>query len=114
MFTPLPTKLEKLEAALQQIDAVTVRQPPPFLEIGKKLRVAYKKHRANNYQLISNSEWRQMPYAIWIKGEPALFETDPELLRKYWAEVLPQALKSSPRRAKRWLLPLFFVYCLNP
>lgn len=41
MFTPLPTKLEKLEAALQQIDAVTVRQPPPFLEIGKKLRVAY-------------------------------------------------------------------------
>lgn len=111
MFTPLPTKLEKLEAALQQIDAVTVRQPPPFLEIGKKLRVAYKKHRANNYQLISNSEWRQMPYAIWIKGEPALFETDPELLRKYWAEILPQALRSSPRRAKRWLLPLFFVYC---
>lgn len=111
MFAPLPTKMEKLEAVLLQIDAVTVQIPPPFVEIGKKLRIAYEHHRAQDYQLLSKSEWRQLPYALWVKGMPALYETDPGLLTQYWSKVLPEALQSSPRRAQRWLMPLFFVYC---
>ncbi|MBP3981381.1 hypothetical protein J8G26_11640 [Acidovorax sp. JG5] len=111
MFAPLPTKMEKLEAVLLQIDAVTVQAPPPFVEIGKKLRMAYEHHRAQDYQLLSKSEWRQLPYALWVKGMPGLYKTDPGLLTRYWSEVLPEALQSSPRRAKRWLMPLFFVYC---
>ncbi len=111
MFAPLPKKMEKLEAVLLQIDAVTVQAPPPFLEIGKKLRMAYEHQRAQDYQLLSKSEWRQLPYALWVKGMPSLYETDPGLLTRYWSEVLPEALQSSPRRAKRWLMPLFFVYC---
>lgn len=111
MFAPLPTKMEKLEAVLLQINAVTVQTPPPFVEIGKKLRLAYEQQRAQDYQLLSKSDWRQLPYALWVKGMPALYETDPILLNRYWSEVLPEALQSSPRRAKRWLMPLFFVYC---
>lgn len=111
MFAPLPTKMEKLEAVLLQINAVTVQTPPPFVEIGKKLRLAYEQQRAQDYQLLSKSDWRQLPYALWVKGMPALYETDPSLLTRYWSQVLPEALQSSPRRAKRWLMPLFFVYC---
>lgn len=103
--------MEKLEAVLLQLDAVTVQAPPPFVEIGKKLRMAYERQRAQNYQLLSKSEWRQLPYALWVKGMPALYEIDPRLLTRYWSEVLPEALQSSPRRAKRWIMPLFFVYC---
>ena len=111
MFAPLPTKMEKLEAVLLHIHAVTLQTPPPFVEIGKKLRTTYEHQRAQDYQLLSKSDWRQLPYALWVKGMPALYETDPGLLPRYWSEVLPEALQSSPRRAKRWLMPLFFVYC---
>ena len=111
MFAPLPTKMDKLEAVLLHIDAVTLQIPPPFVEIGKKLRTTYENQRAQDYQLLSKSDWRQLPYALWVKGMPALYETDPGLLPRYWSEVLPEALQSSPRRAKRWLMPLFFVYC---
>lgn len=112
MFVPLPTKMDKLEEALQRLDTVAVLPPPPFVEIGRKLRAVYERERAQKYQLLANSEWRQLPYALWVDGMPTLVETDPELLQRYWEEVLPDALRSSPRRAKRWLMPLFYVYCV--
>lgn len=111
MFALLPAKLEKLEAALLQMDAVTVQTPPPFVEIGKKLRKIYQQQRSNDYKLLSKSEWRQLPYAMWVKGMPALYETDPRLVSNYWSVVLPEVLQSGSRRIKRWLMPLFFVYC---
>ena len=77
MFAPLPTKMEKLEAVLLHIHAVTLQTPPPFVEIGKKLRTTYEHQRAQDYQLLSKSDWRQLPYALWVKGMPALYETDP-------------------------------------
>ena len=49
MFAPLPTKMEKLEAVLLHIHAVTLQTPPPFVEIGKKLRTTYEHQRAQDY-----------------------------------------------------------------
>lgn len=111
MFARLPTKMEKLETVLTQTNAALLRTPPPFLETGKKLRQAYRLGRSEQYSSLSQQEWRLLPYALWIEKLPALHETDPELIQRYWNEVLPTALQSRPRRAKRWLTPLFFVYC---
>jgi hypothetical protein len=116
MFTPLPTSMPKLEDAVRQMDEVEVQTPPPMMEIGKRLRLAYARARPNTYSELSQSEIRKLPFADWVDDEPLLMETDAELIRRYWDEFLPDALQSSPRRAKRWLSPLFFTYCehFNP
>lgn len=116
MFTPLPTSMPKLEDAVRQMDEVEVQTPPPMMEIGKRLRLAYARARPNAYSELSQSEIRKLPFAYWVGDEPPLSETDAELIRRYWDEYLPDALQSSPRRAKRWLSPLFFTYCehFNP
>lgn len=112
MFAPLPAKMDQLEVALQRVDTLTVLPPPPFVDIGRKLRAVYERQRTQNYRLLANNEWRQLPYALWVDGMPALAESDPELVKRYWTEVLPEVLSNNPRRAKRWLMPLFYVYCV--
>lgn len=112
MFFPLPSKMEKLETAVQRLDVVKIQHPPPFLEIGKKLRKIYET-KNNNYEILSASEWRKMPYAFWVTNELDLDNIFPNLYEKYWTEILPGALQDSSRRAKRWLMPLFFIYCLQ-
>jgi hypothetical protein len=116
MFTPLPTSMPKLEDAVRQMDEVAVQTPPPMMEIGQRLRLAYARARSNAYSDLSQSEIRKLPFAYLVGDEPSLQDIDGELTRLYWDEYLPEALLSSPRRAKRWLSPLFFTYCehFNP
>jgi hypothetical protein len=111
MFTPLPISMVKLDDAVRLLDQVVLQAPPPILEIGQRLRLAYKKARSSGYVELSSSEIRKLPFAYWVGKEPVLNEVDADLVRMYWDELLPVALKSSPRRAKRWLTPLFFTYC---
>lgn len=111
MFSPVPVAMEAFEAVLQRINAVTMKMPPPMMEVGRRLRLIYERQRSENYQLLSRSEWRQLPYSIWLDGLPSLMRTDSVLVDRYWNEVLPAALNDGPRRARRWLMPLFFVYC---
>lgn len=108
--------MPKLEDAVRQMDEVTIQAPPPMMEIGQRLRLVYARARSNTYSDLSQSEIRKLPFALWLDDEPSLVDTDPELIRFYWDEFLPEALQSSPRRAKRWLSPLFFTYCehFNP
>ena len=113
MFTPLPTTMPKLEAAVRQMDEVVLQAPPPILEIGQRLRKSYQRARSSAYSDLSQSEIRKLPFAYWVSDEPCLRDTDFELTQIYWDVYLPDALKSSPRRAKRWLSPLFFTYCEN-
>jgi hypothetical protein len=111
MFSPLPTSMPKLEEAVRQLDEVALQVPPPMLEIGKRLRLSYQRSRSTNYEDLSQSEIRKLPYAYWISGEAPLPEIDSKLTQLYWNTYLPSAIQSSPRRAKRWLAPLFFTYC---
>lgn len=101
----------KLEAAVSQMDDVVVKPPPPMIEIGKRLRLAFERSRPTGYADLSRSELRKLPFAYWLSGEPCLINTDPDLVRLYWTVYLPEALQSNPRRVKRWLSPLFFTYC---
>lgn len=101
----------KLEGAVRHLDDVALRQPPPMTDIGRRLRLAYSKARASGYMELGRSELRKLPYAYWVDTEPDLGLTDPELVRRYWETYLPEAVVSSPRRAKRWLTPLFYTYC---
>lgn len=111
MFAPLPVAMEKLEFALQSLNAVAIQTPPPIMDLGRRLRAIYERQRPQGYQLLSKSDWRQLPYALWLKGAPALTDTDPSLVNRYWTEALPAACSHNPRRTRRWLTPLFFTYC---
>lgn len=111
MFTPLPQSMTRLESAVAAMGEPTVQAPPPIEEIGRRLRHTFRSHRANGYADLGRTDQRKLPYAYWIAGEPALPDTDPELVVLYWEKLLPDALLASAKRAKRWLAPLFFVYC---
>lgn len=104
--------MSKLEAAVRLLDDPGVQPPPPnMMDIGWRLRKVYEQARASGYAGVSQPELRKLPFAYWTGSEPALTKTDPELVRQYWEVHLPAALLSSPRRTKRWLAPLLFVYC---
>lgn len=111
MFTQLPIAMTKLDDAVRQMDDVAIQTPPPMVEIGKRLRLAFESSRLTAYSGLSQSELRKLPYAYWLSDEPCLTKTERELVRRYWTVNLPEALASSHRRAKRWLTPLFFTYC---
>ena len=111
MFALLPTNFHKLEALVRDMDSVAAVSPPPMLAIGQRLRLSFERARPGRYQGVSFGEFRKLPYAYWVPPAGALPITDGELVRRYWDHELPQALSSGPRRAKRWLSPLFFTYC---
>jgi hypothetical protein len=112
MFAPLPLAMSKLEAAVQLLDDPGLQPPPQdLLEIGDRLRKVYAKARTTAYADLTRSELRKLPYAYWSSLAPVLTMVETELVKQYWESYLPEALKSNPRRAKRWLAPLFFIYC---
>lgn len=104
--------MSKLEAAVQLMDDPGLQPPPPdMLDIGERLRKVYARARATTYADLTRSELRKLPYAYWSNSAPVLTQVEIDLVRQYWEIHLPEALKSNPRRAKRWLAPLFFIYC---
>jgi len=111
MFAPLPTTFPELESLVQAMDALVVNTPPPVEAIGKRLRQAYARARAHGYKWLSMGEIRKLPYAYWLPPEPALYEIDGALVKRYWGTEIQAAIDSGPRRTKRWLTPLFFTYC---
>lgn len=113
MFAPLPLAMTKLASAVHLMDDVVVQSPPQFMEIGERLRLAYARSRVNNYLELGQSELRELPFAYWLNNKVDLVQAEPELTKRYWSEYLPKAVDTSPRRAKRWLHPLFFTYCEN-
>lgn len=111
MFAALPSGMPQLAAVVSAMDQVSVQAPPPVQDIGRRLRQVYASARASGYDSLSASDLRKLPFAYWLDGEPPLTEIEPELVSRYWDTELPRALRDGPRRAKRWLTPLFFVYC---
>lgn len=111
MFAPLPVSFPRLEAMLRGMDAVAVARPPAIESLGRRLRAAYDRARGDGYGRITTAELRKLPYALWLPPELPLHELHPELVRRYLDEALPRAIDSGSRRARRWLAPLFFVYC---
>ena len=111
MFAPLPLAFPKLQALVQSMDAVVVTKPPPIETIGRRLRNSYARARSDGYRSLSMGEIRKLPYAYWLAPDRPLHEIEAPLVQRYWAEALPSAIESGPRRAKRWLTPLFFTYC---
>lgn len=116
IFAPLPTAFPKLQALVQAMDAVVVTMPPPIEAIGRRLRSAYARAKIDNYRTLSVGEVRKLPYAYWLPPERPLHAIHGPLVHRYWETAVPEAIASGPRRAKRWLTPLFFTYCeaFNP
>jgi hypothetical protein len=105
-----------LEAAVRRFDEVSVEPPPSLAGLGVRLRALYANDARNGYSQIPKRAVRQLPFAIWLGGEPALMDIAAMLVARYWHTTLPFALASGTRAAKRWLTPLFFTYCeeFNP
>lgn len=111
MFSRLPTNFQKLETLVRSLDAGSLVPPPEVEVLGQRLRTLYAAARTRDYLGLSSSNIRKLPYAYWIRGIDSLDVTDPDLVRRYWEEFLPNALAGSSRRTKRWLAPLLFSYC---
>lgn len=111
LFAALPNSFPSLQQVARDMGGVAVTPPPPMEEIGKRLRSSFERARHEHYQGLSRVELRKLPFAYWVKGEPPLPDLHPQLLKRYWTEVLPEAFAGGPRRARRWLLPLLYTYC---
>lgn len=110
MFAALPFGFPSLDAAIEALSKFSLSPPPALDSIGLRMRKLYAEARADGYQHLSRGALRRLPYALWIEGEPPLTSTDFELIRAYWVQHLPAAVRDT-RAAKRWLVPLFYVYC---
>lgn len=110
MFAALPFGFPSLTAAIEALGKFSLAPPPALNPIGVRMRKLYAAARADGYQYLSRGAIRRLPYALWVDGEPPLTSTDPELIKAYWAHYLPAAVRDT-RAAKRWLVPLFYVYC---
>lgn len=110
-FAPLPVAFPKLQALVQSMDTVAITNPPPIESIGRRLRKIFSRARGSGYRNVAASAMRKLPYAYWLPRMRALVDVEGPLVQRYWGNDLPQALVAGPRRAKRWLTPLFFTYC---
>lgn len=110
MFAVLPSGFPALNAAVEALGRFSISAPPPLDPIGLRMRSLYEAAREDGYQHLSQGALRRLPYALWVDGELPLSSTDPELIRAYWDHHLSAAV-SDARAAKRWLVPLFYVYC---
>lgn len=112
MFAALPSDLTALKLAVEALDAPEVSSPPPDMRtIGERLRVLYDDARFRSYENLPRRAIRELPYAYWVDGRAVLSAEHPDLVRLYWVDHLRKAISADPRRAKRWLRPLFFTFC---
>jgi len=116
MFRDLPSDFPALAVLAASMDPVSVSPPPDFVDEAIRLRTLYARSRPRTYDDLPINAWRKLPYAYWLSGASSLDDVEPDLVNRYWGEVLPAAMVASPRRAKRWLTPLFHTYCerFNP
>ena len=100
----------RLHAAVEALGGFSLAEPPLLDPIGLRMRKVYAAARSDGYRQLSRGALRRLPYALWVEGQQPLANTDPELIHAYWINHLPVAMRDA-RAAKRWLVPLFYVYC---
>lgn len=110
MFAPLPQGFPKLQQVVESLGRFSLAAPPEMEQIGLRMRRLYARERERGYEGLSRGSLRRLPYALWLSGQPHLNQVEPELVQAYWDKHLPAAVQQ-PRTAKRWLVPLFYVYC---
>jgi hypothetical protein len=77
MFSPLPSAMAKLEAAVKRLDDPGVQPPPPnMMDIGQRLRKVYEQARASGYAGVSQPELRKLPFAYWAGSEVSVQPPD--------------------------------------
>jgi hypothetical protein len=111
MFIAPPTSWAHLVSATEKLDKVGIRPSPAHALLSARLRIAYQNARSTDYQNLSSGAIRKLPYAYWVDDRPSIVALEGTLVSRYWTEFLPDAVRSNPRRARRWLIPLFHTYC---
>jgi hypothetical protein len=111
MFQPLPESFPNIEAIAARLAAGRgLRAIPDTRSMARRLRDAYAHGRTDGYRSVRRNEYRKLPYAFFLDGEPSLVELHPTLVQRYWAKAAAQMVARASS-ANRWLTPLLHVYC---
>lgn len=108
MFVALPTGFPNLMAASAAMGRWGLGSPPDMTGLGLRLQRIFLRTPHSEWDSISNSDWKNLPYAFWLDGKETFVE-HPEILAHYFNVKLADAARE-PRRLKRWVKPLVFVY----
>jgi hypothetical protein len=111
MFQPLPESFPSIEAIATRLAAGSrIRAIPDTRSMARRLRDAYARARVDGYRSLRRNEYRKLPYAYFLNGEPSLVELHPALVQRYWEKAAAQMVGRASS-ANRWLTPLLHVYC---
>lgn len=108
MFVALPTGFPTLMAATAAIGRWGLGSPPDMAGLGLRLKRIFLRTPHSEWDTISSSDWKNLPYAFWLDGQET-FADHPAILAHYFNVKLAEAARE-PRRLKRWVKPLVFVY----
>lgn len=108
MFMELPEGFPQLMAATAAIGRWGLGSPPDMASLGSRLQRIFLRTPPSEWDTISNSDWKNLPYAFWLDGKET-FADHPAILEHYFNVKLADAAKE-PRRIRRWVKPLVFVY----
>jgi hypothetical protein len=80
--------------------------------MGRRLRDAYARAAGDGYRSVRRNEYRRLPYAYFLDGEPSLLGLHPSLVQRYWEKAADQ-MGGRASSANRWLTPLLHAYCAH-
>jgi hypothetical protein len=113
MFQPLPESFPSIEAIATRLAAgIRIRAIPDTRSMARRLRDAYARAKTDGYRALRRNEYRKLPYAFFLQGEPSLVELHPALLERYWEKAAGQ-IERRPSSTNRWLTPLLHAYCAH-
>jgi hypothetical protein len=106
-FNGFPTDLPMISKAVQSLLTEAVGPPPDMRSLGQKTLEVFLES-PHDFESIKKRDWRNVPYAIWIKDKEGLVNI-PTAIERYLMEELPKALTET-RRPLKWGRPLVFIY----
>ena len=110
-FPLLPLELPHLSVVLKNMGGEAVHVPSDYLSLGDRLRQKIIAGRASNYDNLTRSDYKNLPYSFFVKGYVPLEKSDPVVVHHYWSKLLPSVAEKTPNKVNRWLSILFFIYC---
>ncbi len=106
-FSDLPTGFPSISKAVVGLLSEPIGPQPDIRSIGQKTFEAFL-NNSSDLNNIKPRDWRNVPYAIWLKDSGGLFNR-PDVIERYLNEELPKGLDEG-RRPIKWGRPLIFIY----
>jgi hypothetical protein len=106
-FSDLPIGFPSISNAVTGLLSEPIGPQPDMKSIGQKTYEVFL-NNSSDLNNIKPRDWRNVPYAIWLKGSVGLCNR-PDVIDRYLKKELPQGLEEG-RRPIKWGRPLIFIY----